>query len=181
MGRGAVEDRYQVFPEKLQNALKLFSAGGGNILVSGSNIGTDIWDQIYPAVHKDPSYTAAAKRFAEDVLGFRWLTNYASRSGMLWVMRSRQIGTDPITARFGFHNTPNEEVYCVETPDGILPSDKDGSTFLRYTDTNISAAVCSEKKGYRTVCFGFPLETLKDEDDIERLMGVSMAFFEEKK
>lgn len=180
MGRGAVEDRYQVFPAPLQKAISDYTAKGGNILISGSNIGTDVWDQIYPAVHKDASYVSRTKRFVEDVLGYRWLTNYASRSGMLWVMRTKQMNTDAVTARFAFHNRPNEEVYCVETPDGIVPADKDGSTFLRYTDTNISAAVCCDKKTYRAISFGFPLETLKDEEDIEKLIGISMDWFKER-
>lgn len=178
MGRGAVEDRYQVFPAQLQGALRYYTGKGGNVLISGSNIGTDVWDRVYPSVHKDEEYTTQTKRFVEDVLGFRWLTNYASRSGMLWVMRSKQIDTDPITVRFGFHNEPNEEVYCVETPDGIVPSDKNGSTFLRYTDTNISAAVCCDRKTYRTISFGFPLETLKESGDISRLMALSLGWFE---
>lgn len=177
MGRGAVEDRYQVFPVALQDALRRYTGNGGHVLISGSNIGTDVWDQIYPAVHKDEGYVSSTKRFVEDVLGYRWLTNYASRSGMLWVMRSRQIDTSPITVRFGFHNEPNEEVYCVETPDGIVPADKNASTFLRYTDTNISAAVCCDKKTYRTISFGFPLETLKDREDISRLVGMSLEWF----
>ncbi len=180
MGRGAVEDRYQVFPEKLQDALRKYTSGGGNVLISGSNIGTDVWDQIYPAVHKDASYVSKTKRFVEDVLGYRWLTNYASRSGMLWVMRSKMIDTDPVTVRFGFHNEPNEKVYCVETPDGLIPAAKKSSTFLRYTDTNISAAVCADMDTYRTISFGFPLEVLMDSEDIERLIGLSLNWFNTK-
>ena len=180
MGRGgAVPDRYQVFPEDFQKAIRNYTSNGGNILISGSNIGTDVWDQIYP-VSTDAIVRSRTKRFVEDILGYTWLTNYASRSGMLWKMNAKQIDTAPLTSRFGFWNEPNETSYCVETPDGIVPSDKNGSTFLRYTDTNISAAVCCDKKEYRTVSLGFPLEVLKDEKDLCILMNVSLSYLEGK-
>jgi hypothetical protein len=66
----------------------------------------------------------------------------------------------------------------VETPDGITPaSGNTGSTFIRYADTDISAGVCFEGKGYRTVCIGFPLETLKKENDIESIIKTTLDFF----
>ena len=37
--------------------------------------------------------------------------------------------------------------------------------------------VCFEGKGYRTVCIGFPLETLKKENDIESIIKTTLDFF----
>ena len=52
VGTGKVPDRFQVFPAGLQQAIRRYTEDGGNVLVSGANIGTDVWDGIYP-VHKD--------------------------------------------------------------------------------------------------------------------------------
>ena len=53
-------------------------------------------------------------------------------------------------------------MYSVESPDGILPSGKNGITILKYTDNNMSAAVASDMGTYRSVVAGFPLETVED-------------------
>ena len=50
-----------------------------------------------------------------------------------------------------FHHVRNESRYAVETPDGIVPASGQASTILRYRDTNISAGICFEGTGYRTV------------------------------
>lgn len=180
MGRGAVEDRYEVFPTELQEAIKKFTSRGGNVIISGSNIGTDVWDKVYP-VKKDSLFTLSSKRFVENVLGYRWITNYASRSGLVKTMPGKKdIDTSPSSPTFSFYTEANEKTYCVETPDGILPADKNGTTFLRYADTDISAAVCSDQDIYKTISYGFPLEVLIDESDIERLFRLSFAYFEKK-
>ena len=48
VGRGAIQDRYTVFPVPMQDALRDYAAKGGSILVAGAYIGTDAWDQVYP-------------------------------------------------------------------------------------------------------------------------------------
>lgn len=180
MGRGEVPDRYQVFPAELQSALKHVTERGCNLIVSGSNIGTDVWDKVYP-VYKDSLFTEKSKRFIESVFGYKWITNYAGRSGTLRRMPVKNgIDTKALSPTFSFHNQANETSYCVETPDGILPADKKGSTFLRYSDTNISAAVAADHGTYRTVSYGFPLEVLVDESDIEKIFELSLGYFEKK-
>ena len=75
-----------------------------------------------------------------------------------------------------FHNTINEDCYCVEAPDGIIARGQ-ASTFMRYSDTDIPAAVCKEGEGYRSVCFGFPLETLKEESHIDSIISLTLDYF----
>jgi len=76
-----------------------------------------------------------------------------------------------------FHHVRNESRYAVETPDGIVPASGQASTILRYRDTNISAGICFEGTGYRTVVLGFPIEALTREEDIQNILTASMAFF----
>ena len=144
--------------------------------MSGAHIATDVWDEIYP-VQIDSAYRADTQKFAKDVLGYRWVSNFAGRKGKVSMVKSTRMGVEP-GAKWEFHNEINEDCYCVETPDGISPaSSKTGSTFMRYTDTELSAGICHEGKGYRTVCLGFPVETLKEEKDIDQIINITLQFF----
>lgn len=169
-------NKFTVFSPEMQTAIREYTGKGGNLLVSGAHIATDIWDQVYP-VQIDSAFRAESKTFAREILGYRWVRNYAGKDGSVRYVKSTRIGSRKGKA-FRFHNSINEECYCVETPDGIAPSSaKTGSTFLRYADTDISAGVCYEGKGYRTVCIGFPLETLKEEKNIDNLINTTLDFF----
>ncbi len=175
VGTGKVADRFQVFPADLQQAIKRYTADGGNVLVSGANIGTDVWDGIYP-VHKDSVYTALTKEFVEKTLGYRWMTNYASRNA---TVKAKNNGAITIgTPEIQFHKDRNPFIYCVETPDGIVPASNKALSFLRYSDTEISAGTCFEGEGYRTVCIGFPIEVIKGEPCTESLIKNIMKFLD---
>lgn len=170
------ETRFTVFTEQMQDALEAYTERGGNVFLSGAHIGTDIWDEIYP-VDTDSTFRADSRKFAREVLGFKWIRNYASKDGSVRFVKSTRISSHKGKA-FGFHNTINEDCYCVEAPDGIVPgSSKTGSTFLRYADTDISAGVCHIGDGYRTVCIGFPLETIKEEKNIDHIIKTTLDFF----
>ena len=170
------EGRFTVFTPEMQNTLKAFTAEGGNILVSGAHIATDIWDQVYP-VQIDSAFRAESKAFAREVLGYKWVRNHGSTEGAVRYVKSTRFGSSNGKA-FGFHNRINDRCYSVETPDGIAPvSAKTGSTFIRYNDTDISAGVCYEGKGYRAVSTGFPIETLKEEESIDNIIKTTLEFF----
>jgi len=170
-----LQQKYTVFSSEIQDGLRAFTARGGNVLVSGSNIGTDIWDRIYP-VRVDSTFRENSIKFATGVLGFRWMGNYAGRRGSVKGVNNGMISFR--SKPFSFYTEPNSQKYSVETPDGIVPASGSGKTVMRYTDTNISAGVCYEGKGYRTMCFGFPIEALRDEDDIDSIITNTLDFFE---
>jgi hypothetical protein len=77
------------------------------------------------------------------------------------------------------YNAPNPEFYHVEHPDGILPASKSATTIARYADTGAPAGVAFKGRNYRTVCFGFPLETLKKKEDLNSIIRASLAFIAE--
>ena len=168
--------KYQVFPVEMQTALKKYTAAGGNVLISGAHIATDVWDEIYPAeVSKE--YKEDTQKFVKEVLGYKMVSNYAGRKGSVAKVKSTRMGVKPGKA-WKFHTEINPDCYCVETPDGISPvSSKTGSTFMRYTDTELSAGVCFEGNGYRTVALGFPIETLKNTEEIEEIINNTLEFF----
>ncbi len=166
------EQKFSIFPYEMQNRLKEFTASGGHVLISGANIATDVWDGIYP-VQIDKTYRAATKKFVTETLGYQWVRNSASRSGEV-----RGIEDGAQAGMMEYHNETNSETYCVESPDGISPvSSETGSTFMVYPDSRISAGVLYEGKGYRTVSLGFPIETLKNEKDIDSVINITLEFF----
>ncbi len=171
------EQKFRVFPHEIRNAVKRFTATGGNVLISGANIATDVWDCIYP-IRIDSTYRAETTKFVRETLGYKWVRNNGGRDGSLETVENESIGSKDRDG-IHFHNVMNEESYCVEAPDGISPaSSKKGSTFMRYGDTKISAGVCFEGEGYRTVSLGFPIETLKKEEDINKTIKLTLEFFE---
>lgn len=180
-GFGSVrKSRYQVMPEKLQKAILSCTRNGGNILVSGSNIGTDLWDEIYP-IGRDSLYQAQAQKFVREVLGYKWITNYAARSGNVRSVKNRQMDISGLNSAFAFYQERNDYIYNVETPDGIGPVSGKSVSFLQYIDSDISAGVCTQGKGYRAVSIGFPIETIKTDSDRVSLMKSVLEFFENKK
>ncbi len=175
VGSGRSGTRHTVFPAELQKAVRAFTSDGGNILVSGAYIATDIWDQIYP-YEVDKAFREQSVNFARNVLGYRWGANCGSRKG-----EARPAVNETFTTiangRYAICNEINEDCYSVENPDGIVPASSKGAVIMRYTDTDIPAAICHEGDGYRTTCFGFPLETLKDSKQMNGLFRSTLEYF----
>ena len=169
-GTGKVEALYEVFPEALQERLREFTSWGGSLIVSGANIGTDLGEGIYPG--EENRIGNSAGKFAADVLGYRHINGHGGRSGEY---RWTQGGWRSPTGQF--RNAPDRECYGVEAPDGIIPANTAGQTFLRYRDTGISAGVAYDGEGYRTVCIGFPIETVKDMKEIGHIFDYCLEYF----
>ena len=170
-----MQNKYTIYTPLMQDALRRFTSRGGNILVSGAYIGTDIESMVFP-VKKDSVFTANSIKFAGEVLGYKWRTDQASRTGMVKGTRNNIVDFSRLGV-FGFHNTVNSECYCVESPDGIEAVNESGKTLLRYTDTGISAGIGYQGEGYRTVSLGFPIETLYNEQDIKNIINITLEFF----
>lgn len=173
---GASPDRFEVFSPDIRQSLLSWAKNGGHILVSGANIGTDIFDRVFP-VGIDSAARQKGIDFAAGVLGFGWRTNYASRHGRVMVLKDKHIDLYGKLQPFSFYNKPGREMYCVETPDGILPATPLGSTFLRYSDTNIPAAVTAEFGSRKCVAMGFPFEVITDSRSRDILMEAILSFF----
>ena len=96
-------------------------------------------------------------------------------------MKNSSLNLTGKMGKIGFHKERNDLIYNVETPDGIIPANENSHTFLRYTDTNISAATCYEGNGYKTACLGFPIEIIKKQSDINELIADILDFFDNTK
>jgi len=174
-GSDTLRTRFSVFPVELQDAISEFTQDGGNVLVSGAYIGTDIEGGIFPCRH-DEEYIKQTSYFAESVLGYRWAANNASRTGKIEYLAGS--GFMPEGGEAGELLTESNTLkYCVEAPDGLIPATKGGEEIMRYADSGISAGICHQGDGYRTVCLGFPVEALADDNDIDRIISKTIEFF----
>ena len=173
IGRGAVPDRYQVFPAPLREALTRFTSGGGHIILSGAYIGTDAWDRIYP-IQPDKNEIQQVRTFIQNVLGYQWVTNFGDNSGIVVPLPGSPLYLhDPIA----YNRRYSPWIYRVENPDGIAPASDKAVTFLRYSGSNIPAATAFDGGGYKVIAFGFPLETITTENAMEDILERCLDYF----
>lgn len=174
-GSGMTE-KYTVFNLPMQKALKAYTSSGGNLLISGAHIGTDVWDKVYDSSGTE-GRDSIARSFVTNTLGYRWITNYASRQGVICSVENELVDMN-IDSTY-IYNVPNPESYSVETPDGLAPASDKAQTIFRYADSSISAGIGYIGNGYRTICLGFPVESLKSREDMEQIISKSLEFFEQ--
>ncbi len=170
-GRGAKPSRYKAFTKGLMNALTTYTRGGGNVLMTGAYVGSDIWD-------KEKSL-GNEKNFAQNVMGYTWVDGRATLRGEVYSVPSVLKMSDGM-GNLHFYDTLNSDFYAVESPDAIKASDGKGATIVRYSENNIPAGIASSRNGYKTVVLGFPFETIKNENERNEFMERVLNFFEKK-
>lgn len=170
-GRGAKPSRYKAFTTGLMNALTTYTRGGGNVLMTGAYVGSDIWD-------KEKSL-GNEKNFAQNVMGYTWVDGRATLRGEVYSVPSALKMSDGM-GNLHFYDTLNSDFYAVESPDAIKASDSKGATIVRYSENNIPAGIASSRNGYKTVVLGFPFETIKNENERNEFMQRVLNFFEKK-
>ena len=168
VGRGAVPSRFKAFSQGLMNTVSSYTRNGGNVLLTGAYIGSDIWDKE-KAVQSE-------KTFAQNVLGYTWVDGRATLMGEVYSVPSSHKLSDDM-GKLSFYNTLNSTFYAVESPDAVKASDERGATILRYSENNIPAGIASSRYGYKTVVVGFPFETIKNADERNNFMSRVLNFF----
>ncbi|MCH4154719.1 MAG: xanthan lyase [Muribaculaceae bacterium] len=160
--------RYKAFPTSLRDAISAYCKQGGDIFVSGAFVASDIWDR--------DSVNAEEKAFAQNVLGYKWRVCQAAVNGEAYCVPTvfQQLLSDKTIS---FNTELNKDMYCVESPDAILPFNKKvASTTLRYKENNLPAAMAMATN-YKTYVMGFPFETIKDGAVRDDLMKQVLDFF----
>ncbi len=166
MGRGIKPLEYKTFSPALQSALTDYCNQGGNLFVSGAYVATDLWDnRLAPSQEAD-------RKFATDVLKYRWRTGQAARNGRVKCVPSP---FESLEGNYTYHNELNAESYAVESPDAIEPS-QGAYTVMRYAENNLSAGI-AYRGAYKTIVLGFPFETIRTEKERNELMHNILQFF----
>jgi len=156
---------FKTFPLALQQSIQSYCQAGGNLLISGAYIGSDLCEPL--------NSLKSDREFLENVLKIKYVTSHASTSGNI-----KMVGSALRTFRkmdFAYFDAPNTERYFVESPDAIEPAVDGAYSICRYGENNLSAAVAYEG-AYRVCAFGFPLETIQSDKDRATLMESILIF-----
>ena len=150
----------------MKKAITDYCANGRNLLLSGAYVSTDLVDAYEVDKTEGP-------KFAADVLKIKWMTHSAAKDGRV----SSVMNSFGFNGTFEFYSELNSKKYVCEAPDAFIPAGKESFTIMRYPQTSISAAVAYPGKDYKTAVFGFPIETLKSQEQIDKLIGQTIDFF----
>lgn len=144
---------YKTFTPKMQQLITQYCLKGGNILVSGSYLGSDM------------NATIGDRSFTEDVLKFSFKNSMqGTRSGEI-------VG---LGQAFTIPRNLNEKSYAVTAPECILPV-APAFPVLKYTEGNCGAGT-AYKGDYRTFVMGFPLESISSERQRAEIMAGILQF-----
>ena len=137
--------KYTAFPEKIQQKLENFVNDGGDLLVSGAYVASDLFDERSPS---------GSKSFARNILGIELNQGPVSASGSI-----SSVGKNFKAKTVGYSNTLNEKDYIVEYPD-ILSPVGNSEIIYRYSDTELPAATMLKKGKSRVIVSAIPFETM---------------------
>ena len=63
------------------------------------------------------------------------------------------------------------------TVDGLSPAAEKAQIFLRVTQNSIPAGIIFDGNGYKAASIGFPLETIDNERDMQRVFTTILTYF----
>lgn len=158
IGRGTSPLKYKTFPSDFQKKIADYCTKGGNILVSGAYVGTDLWKNGMPQI--------TDIRFATNVLKYKLATSRATNKGEVEIMFP---GSGNKKTLLSFDQQLNDTILAIESPDAISPTDMRAITFMKYSENGLGAGVLY-KGGYKTCVLGFPIEAVGDEAKRNEMM-----------
>jgi len=167
MARGAKPSEFKAFSKALQDAISVYCQQGGNILITGAYVGTDLWD--------NPRATKAEREWATNTLKFIWRNDAGAVTGRVKAVASP---FESFAGSFNYFNELNSDSYVVERPDAIEPAGTDSYTIFRYSENDLSAGV-AYKGDYSACVLGVPFEAIKPEKRNALMNGI-LTFFEQK-
>ena len=143
---------YKSFHQAMQERLRDYTACGGNLLVSGAYIGSDMTND-------------EDKAFLSDVLKVRFegVNNDISE-------KVRGLGID-----FNFYRQLNEKHYATTHSDILMPTNGNAFPSMVYNNETC-AAVAYQGSDYHAFSMGFPLECIIDKQQQESIMRGILNF-----
>lgn len=151
---------YKTFSSPMQRVLTAYCLSGGNLLVSGAYVGSDM------------STSQGDREFTRNLLKYGY-GNSLQATG-------NDIRIQGLGRTFSIPRLPNEQAYPVTAPDCILPV-APAFPVMTYSTGNVSAATAYQGKDYRTFVMGFPFESIEEEADRNAIMASILQFLGERK
>ena len=171
MGRGGITPlEFKTFDKEMQEAITAYCEAGGNFFVSGAYVASDLWDNHLVKANE------ADKKFATEVLKYKWRVGQAARTGKVKQVASPLILGTNQSMRLTYYNELNPDSYVVESPDALEPASEGAYTIFRYSENNLSAGIAYQG-AYKTCVLGFPFEAVRTANERELLMKTILEFF----
>lgn len=166
-GNGNTGMRFISFPSRLQHELREFIHHGGDLIVSGAYVASDLLD------YRSPD---GSREFAEEVLGINLAEGPKSMTG--------RVALKPIKGFAGsnkaisYSNNLNDKQYIVEKPDVLSPSGRiDSEVFMTFSDTDMPAGILTKKGKSKGAVMSVPFESIKDKGERDKLMIEILNYF----
>ncbi len=150
---------YKTFSSPMQRALTSYCQSGGNLLVSGAYVGSDM------------NSTQGNREFTQNLLKYRHGNSFQTADGTIAIQGLGRTIRIP--------RLPNEQAYPVTAPDCILAMSP-AFPVMTYANGNVSAAVAYQGNDYRTFVMGFPFESIKTEADRTAIMASVLQFLSKR-
>ena len=138
---------------------------GGKLYISGAYIGSDLFK----------TGDAGSKEFAKNVLKISLNRPYAVKSGGFF---SSDSGFLPYADEYFFNTEFHPEMYKVEAPDAIFPTDS-SRVLLRFSENHFANTV-GYLGDYRTIVSTIPFESILSKDDRHTFMQAVFKYFEKE-
>lgn len=139
--------QFSLFPLTMQNAIREYTKNGGNLLLSGAYIATDIWYNTA----SDTSWID----FANNVLRYQLVTPYGSKSKPIEYYGKEDLG---FPSEFSIVRNLNKYQYAVEAPDAI--NAVNGAVNIFSYKENDRPAATFYNGDYKVFAMGFPFESI---------------------
>ena len=149
----------------MMQAVRNCTARGTHIIISGSHIGRDIFDSIYQGVAPDTELG----RQVRETLGYSLRRAYASSKGLVAAL-------DGSTGLLSYPTQPNQDSYCVESPDALYCFGIGATVYMNYVDTGLPAAVRTDFGKYKVAAFGFPLEIISSGQGRDAIFSSTLQY-----
>lgn len=158
IGRGASGVLYQAFPAALQIKLEAYIKAGGNLIVSGCYVVSDLFDS---------RGSEADRRFAEEILGVRPGQSESRQRGG----RLQTLGSIFDNSIVKYSNNLNKDQYIVENPDVLEIVNPSALEILSFSDTARTAGVINKFGKGRVAVISVPLESLTMPESRDMIIG----------
>ncbi len=158
---------FRLFTTSMMEKLKAYAANGGNILITGAHVGSDMMQ------FEDKK----AQDFASNWLGYSWRTNNASNTGEVYPTKAAESLNFP---ELLFNTAFHPHIYTVEAPDAIEAVGENSFVAYRYGSNKTSAAVLYIGD-HTAFTFGFPFESIIEPAQRDELMKKILYLFENQK
>lgn len=155
---------FKTFPVALQQILRTYSEGGGNLLVSGAYLASDLYESGHPS----------DTLFLHEVLKIGLQEGEFQPWGKV-SMHSDDFRYLNLKDSFNYHSAPNKESYHLERPDFLKPINNQSFVIGRFGSSRNAAGV-AYSGSYKTCSLSIPFETIKEEEVRNKLMRSILTF-----